>query len=80
MFGWANIQNQILFVGVFEREIFFFDLRVNWEVLLVIIANIISYKFNPESNHIKLFFTVSHIRIKYLFFTFGLFHSKNQLQ
>jgi len=25
MFGWANIQNQNLFVGVLGKEIFFFD-------------------------------------------------------
>jgi hypothetical protein len=29
VFGWANIQNQILFVGVLGWEIFFFDLGEN---------------------------------------------------
>ncbi|PIF30379.1 hypothetical protein CLU81_0800 [Flavobacterium sp. 9] len=32
MFGWANIQNQNLFVGVLGREIFFFDLGERFSI------------------------------------------------
>jgi len=32
MFGWANIRNQNLFVGVLGGEIFFFGFRLGFEV------------------------------------------------
>ncbi|KFF17519.1 hypothetical protein B0A62_22730 [Flavobacterium hydatis] len=48
MFGWANIQNQILFVGVFGWEIFFFDFgrefgRFGSVIFLLLLKKIKSY-------------------------------------
>lgn len=50
MFGWANIRNQNLFVGVFGREIFIFDLGDEFGIAkrktLNILKNItLQYKF-----------------------------------